>query len=361
MDFLAAGSGLGLAKSAVWNEQFRRDIARLVKRMNPSIIHVHTPFPLASPSVFYANGATPLVATNHSFRYSCAVGTFRRDGLECRECEGRRLKAPALIHGCYKGSRLRTGPVAVSLSLHRAIGTWHRPDVMIAISEFSRRSLIAEGFQASRVVVKPNFIADTAIRVRHSGSSARHYLFSGRLVEEKGVRTLLEAWSQYPGSSTLAIAGRGPLEGLCRAAADRDPRITFLGWLDRSSLRAQLAGATALVFPSEWYEAGTAMSIIDALAVGLPVIASDLENVSRDIVESGSGWTFQVRSSISLVHTVAMVDQMTLGSWQQTSVAARAFYERNHSPWVARDRLLSAYANAQAIRATGSVAVGDPG
>jgi glycosyltransferase involved in cell wall biosynthesis len=103
-------------------------------------------------------------------------------------------------------------------------------------------------------------------------------VYAGRLSPEKGVSVLLRALALVPGSRLqLCIAGDGPSRPSLEAeAANRLPagRVTFLGQLDRPALSRCLLDADLFVQPS--LTEGFPKASLDALAHGLPVVASDV-------------------------------------------------------------------------------------
>jgi glycosyltransferase involved in cell wall biosynthesis len=75
---------------------------------------------------------------------------------------------------------------------------------------------------------------------------ARLVLYAGRLVREKGVETLLQAWEVgYRDGEVLCLAGEGPL-----ARRDRTPHVVYAGHVERATLPAAYAAADAVVVPS---------------------------------------------------------------------------------------------------------------
>jgi glycosyltransferase involved in cell wall biosynthesis len=102
-------------------------------------------------------------------------------------------------------------------------------------------------------------------------------LFAGRLVHEKGVETLLEAWRRAdlgPGAR-LALAGSGPLEALVREAV---PQATLLGQVPPEGLPALYAAADLLVLPSirtATFTEPWGLVVNEAMLQSTPVIASD--------------------------------------------------------------------------------------
>ena len=136
----------------------------------------------------------------------------------------------------------------------------------VASGEFARRKFIEGGLPADRIAVKPNFVAsDPGVGDGRGG----YALFIGRLAKEKGIETLAGAWRGL-GDIRLLVAGDGPLN-----RTDWPGGVTWLGNQSRDRVMSLMREARALVFPSTWYECAP-MTIIEAFACGLPVIASNL-------------------------------------------------------------------------------------
>jgi glycosyltransferase involved in cell wall biosynthesis len=103
----------------------------------------------------------------------------------------------------------------------------------------------------------------------HLGLPSSYVLFVGTLEPRKDVRTLLAAHARLPDAPPLVLVGP---PGWGRAV-DVSTAITP-GYLDEDDLRAVVAGAAALVLPSR--DEGFGLPLLEALACGTPVVASDL-------------------------------------------------------------------------------------
>lgn len=136
----------------------------------------------------------------------------------------------------------------------------------------------------------------------------------GRQEYQKGQRYLIEAMRQIETDRVvLLVAGReGHATGELRAAAADLASVRFLG--HRDDLPEILAAADVFVFPS-LYE-GLGGSLIEAMALGLPIIASDLPAV-REVVRQGSN-ALLVEPASSTALAVA-IDQLA----RHDAVAAR--------------------------------------
>jgi glycosyltransferase involved in cell wall biosynthesis len=328
---------------AVWNLEAARDATAHMTRFKPDVVHVHTPFPLMSPSVFRAarRQGVPAVTTLHSYRYSCVVGTCVRDERICEDCVGTKLKLPGVRHRCYHDSVGASAALTLGLDVHRALGTFHHAvSRYLTLTDFSRRLLIRDGYPAERIVVKPNSVPDPGFSPEPTGPG-RRVVFAGRLVGVKGVRTLLDAWTKVPPGLTLVIAGDGELRGLVEERAAADPSIEFVGWVDEKEVTALMASAEVVVVPSEWYE-GAPLVISRSLGVGTPVLVSDLENLSAELLEDGAGWTFRTGDAEDLARRFSELAGRPSTTHDLRRVA-RESYERRYSPQQNLARLLSVY------------------
>jgi glycosyltransferase involved in cell wall biosynthesis len=343
-------SAVRAGAKAVWNVEAAREVRKRITAFRPDVVHVHTPFPLMSPAVFRAAAAedVPVVTTLHSFRYSCVAGTCWRDGDVCEDCVGKRLKLPGVRHHCYHDSVGASSALTLSLVAHRVLGTFHRSvSRYLTLTEFARDLLIRDGFPSDRIIVKPNSVPDTGFRAMPR-TDERRLVFVGRLIEVKGVATLLEAWRHVPSGMKLVIAGDGPLRPLVEQHAKADPSIKFLGWVGEAEVLELMAGAEAVLVPSEWYE-GFPLVISRSLSVGTPVVVSDLENLSADVRADDVGWSFPVKDTAGLARTLT-----ALVADRQTTLAlrprARASYERRFSPTVNLARLEDVYRSVTVAR-----------
>lgn len=345
---LPAAEEMGLSAvragaKAIWNREAAAEVERRIDDFKPDVVHVHTPFPLMSPSVFRAahGKGVPAVTTLHSYRYSCVAGTCHRDDDLCEDCVGKKLKLPGVRHRCYHDSLAASGALALGLAVHRAAGTFHRSvSRYLTLTDFSRRLLIRDGYPADRIVVKPNSVPDPGFTPR-ARTDERRLVFAGRLIGIKGVRTLLDAWTKVPSGMKLVIAGDGELRPLVEERVRDDPSIEYVGWVGESEVLELMSGAEAVLVPSEWYE-GLPLVILRSLAVGTPVVVSDLDNFSEDVIADDVGWAFRVRDAGSLAETLTeLVADPELP--RSRRAGARRSYEARYSPEVDLRRLEEIY------------------
>jgi glycosyltransferase involved in cell wall biosynthesis len=353
-DRIRASRMLGPIRGALatpWNPWTGREIAHVVSVQRPDVVHAHNTFPLISPSIFSAVGhRAARVLTLHNYRLFCPSAIPLRDGRTCTECLDGRTVRPSLRHGCYRGSRLATLPLAAGVALHRALRLWDRHvDAFIALSEFQRDLMVRAGLPKSRVWVKPNFYPGTPAQVPWS-ERENSVVFVGRLSEEKGVGHLLDAWLAWGSDAPeLRIVGDGPLRQALevRAKANAQGRITFLGQVPAAEAEAEIARARLLVLPSVWFE-GFPMVLREAFAFGTPAAVSDIGPLPRIVQDGRTGVVFRPGDQASLLAVVRTAwEQADLG---RMSDLARREFEENYAEAANHLQLMAIYRQAIAVQ-----------
>ena len=281
---------LTMAPRAIWAWDSKKQISELLAAEKPDVVHVHNTLTIISPSVYWAchEAGVPVVQTLHNFRLFCPAGNYLRDGRICEECRTHSLLR-SVRYRCYRDSRAATATVALTLAVHRRLGAYQdKIQAFIAFTEFARQKYVQGGLPGGRIFLKPNFVpSDPGI-----GDGAGNFaLFVGRLSPEKGIRTMMSAWERLNGAVPLVIAGDGPLRPLVEETAARVPGIVYRGSLPRHEIIRAMQQARFLLLPSECYE-GFPMTIAEAFACGLPVLASRMGAMEVLIEDGRSGIHF---------------------------------------------------------------------
>lgn len=331
---MGVGHRLLTIGAPVYGRTAVRALRDLVVRTRPDVAHLHNVYPLISPAAISAfrSMEVPVVHTVHNRRLGCVEGACMRDGKDCEQCVGRVVPWPALAHGCYRGSRVLTTPMALGQVVHR--GTWRGVSRYLVPTEYSRHKLAAVGVPDRQITVKPNLVEDpgTAMTRRQ-----RTVVFTGRLEAEKGVDRLLAAWprARLAPPWELVVAGDGPLRPAVEAFVERHERVRYAGHLDSAGVGALLARAACAVVPSRVAESGS-LAVIEALAHGVPVIASD-RGALPEMIE-GAGWVFH--SDEALVFRLAALGDLDV---VREGAAARRVFEERFTPDRALRTLLDVY------------------
>ncbi len=338
-------SPLVLAGKTVWNQKTYRSLRSLVREQEIQVVHCHNTFPLISPSAYYAAQAeqVPVVQTCHNYRLLCPNALFLREGRVCEACLTQFVPWSGVKHACYRGSRAASGAVAAMLTLHRSLGTWtNKVDAYIALTDFARQKLVQGGLPADKIIVKPNFVhPDPGI----GSGQGRYALYAGRLSQEKGIATLLEAWRHLGHKIPLKIVGDGPLSSLVSEATQQIPGIMWLGHQPLEQVYRLLQAAAFLVFPSEWYE-GQPRILLEAFATGTPVVASNLGSMSSLITSHQTGLHFQPGDIQDLVAQVEWLLNNSDRLSQMRQIARKEF-ETTYTAAANYDQLINIYAKVR--------------
>jgi colanic acid/amylovoran biosynthesis glycosyltransferase len=231
-------------------------IRRAIRRYRPDVLHLHWMIPQGAAALVAAR-QLPWVVTAHG-----------GDVYALSDPLSRRVKTAVLRHS-------------------RAV---------TAMNTDMRARLVALGADPGATTVLPmgvdveRFRAPAGLAPRVPG----RIVFVGRLVEKKGVGTLLEAARGLSGLPdwTLEVVGDGPL----RASLEQQSRglpVTFRGPLGRSRLTETYASAEVAVFPSvpaaTGDQDGLPVALLEAMAAGCAVIASDLPGIDTAVQTGVSG------------------------------------------------------------------------
>lgn len=229
-----------------------------------------------------------------------------------------------------------------------------RADAVQAISRRIANELAARDFSPARIVDLPNAV-DTArfvARTAPAGAGGLNAIFVGRLVPEKGLDTLLDAWAQAlrgRSDARLALVGGGPLEADLRARATAlgiAGQVDFLG--HREDIATLLGTADLGLLPSTIE--GLSNTLLEYMASGLPVIASRVSGSEDFVVPGRNGWLFDVDDAGALASNLAdaahigAAARRALGEQARRDVAATADVN------VVVERLLALYRGARASR-----------
>ena len=275
----------------LWSFEHYNTVKRIIEKEQPDIVHVHTFFPLLSPSILYAakRSGVPVVATLHDTRFVCPCSTSLRGTQLCNECgDGHYFRM--CKYGCFKGSRLQSFLVAGIFKYHRIRKSFYKQiDKYICLNENQIRLLTAVGFDKKKIVKKYNFVPDAEANLntlKMEGLPNRYVIFYGRIGEEKGIRVLMQIWNNPQlNDIPLVVMGGGPLEEEFKLWASQKDNVYFLGYTQHDKCLSIVEGGEFVVFPSIWYE-GCSMVEIETESLGKALIATNL-GFSVEAIENG--------------------------------------------------------------------------
>jgi len=329
---------------AVWSRETYRDLKATLRACQPDVVHVHNTFPLLSATVLHAcrDAGVPVVATIHNYKLACANGEFFRAGAVCHDCADG-LPTRAVLHGCYRGSRAATVPVALAATVHRQ--AWRSlVSAYIFISASQRDLLQGFGLPADRVFVRHNLIPPHSVRREEARTPT--VIYAGRLDSAKGGRLLMAGWDRYCRASAepglrVVIAGAGPLEGEMAAWAAGRPSIEMVGQVSSGRCAELISRARAVLLPSTWEET-FGLVAVEAMAAGVPPVAAGHGSFTELITSGVDGVLFRPGDPDALAQAVADVDAHP-ERYEMYGEQARKTYEQRFDPQDNLEQLLEIY------------------
>lgn len=328
----------------IWSRETYRDLTAALHGNRPDVVHVHNTFPLLSAAVLYAcrDAGVPVVATVHNYRLACANGTFFRRGAVCHDC-AHGLPVSAVLHGCYRESRAATVPVALALSLHQQ--AWKSlVSAYVFISESQRGLLRHSDLPSDRVFVRYNLIPQ---RNQLGTPRTATVVYAGRLDEAKGARLLMAGWDRYLRESAgepglrLAIAGGGSLGGEVAEWAATRPSVEMHGPVSSDRCAELIAQGRVVLLPSAWEET-FGLVAVEAMAAGVPPVATDHGSFSELITPGVDGMLFSPGDPAALAGAIADAERNP-ERYEVYGRQARKTYEERFNPERSIEELLGIY------------------
>ncbi len=327
----------------VANKHVKRAFASVLESWRPDVVHCHNVYGRLTPVVIEAarEREIPTVMTAHDSKLICSSYLRLDEGVPCSACSYGSYW-PAMTRRCHKQSRLYSFLYAIE-----SFANTRRYDGVSAFlcpSEFLLESFASKGLPRERLRLVRNFV-----EVASEGGEGKgnYVMFAGRLSPEKGIGTLLRAVEGL--EVPLIIAGDGPQAGELRQEVEERglaPRVRFTGHCDVKTTQRLMGGAGAVVVPSECFE-NAPMAVLEALAAGTPVIASEVGGIPEMVAPGETGVLFKPGDADSLRR--AIVDVMAFPERRaRMGEAARRVMKERFSREAHVRALLEAYAEAGA-------------
>jgi len=248
--------GLDFIKGGRFNPRTWLGLRRLVRELEPDLIHAHGARAALPITAARAGSGPALVYSVHGYHFPAKAGGVRSLAMLAeRWCSA---QAEATVFVCEHDRTLadRVG-ILGRCRHHRVI----------------RNGIVTEGL--------PHRVAD----------ARGPLVFAGRLVEQKNPTILVEVLSLLRGEDVrLLVIGDGPLGATMRARAealDLLDRIEFCGALPHEAALEAIARGAVLLLPSLWE--GLPIVLLEAMAIGVPVVASAVGGVPEVVEHEGTG------------------------------------------------------------------------
>ncbi len=313
----------------------RAALRERVASFKPDVFLFHNVIPVGSFGLFEEAKSLgiPVLYYMHNFRPFSPSGTLW-DGKKVVDAAMHGNPWPEIFSGAWQGSRIKTAILAWHLHRARKNGLLDMVDRWIAPSAFMRDKFIEAGVSGDKISLIPHcWPAGTEEPTEEEGA---HYLFLGRLVSEKGVHLLIDAWTELETTlgdncPKLCIAGTGPEEELLRQRGKFLKTLSMPGFVSGEKKSQLIRTCRALLIPSIWWEP-LGLTAYEAYSASRPVIAARAGALEETVHDGVTGWLHEAGSAKDLARAIIAAEKAGKELRAKHGTLGREWLIRNADP-----------------------------
>ena len=290
------------AIDVIYSRKNKKEMLKAIKDFQPDIIHLNNFQRQLSESIVEAakEKNIPVVFTVHDLQAICPSITMLDNNKNiCELCKnGKYLNC--IKKKCVKNSLLKSILASIEGKFYRVKKVYNKEiDWIVTPSEFYKQKMIEDGIGEKHITAIHNFIEldKYNLEIQDDG----YGLYIGRLSKEKGIFNLIEAFSNIK-NQRLYIVGEGPerkrIESIITEKGMND-KIILVGYINQEEVKEYLRKARFVVVPSIWYE-NCPYSVMEALAIGKPVIGADIAGIPELVKDKVNGFLYKYDSILDL-------------------------------------------------------------
>lgn len=327
----------------LYNIRAAKNLELLIKSTTPDIAHIHLFYGGITSSILKVlqKYKIPVVLTIHDYRLLCPANAFLNSSNEiCEKCTNK-FYLQCTLDRCLEGK--------LFYSLILSIEAYIRKYIIKPLDLISHFIFVSKFSQLKHIEVynkfkeKSNHIYNFSPTIPAEityPSKNNYFLYFGRLSNEKGIFTLLNA-AKNTGIS-LKIVGSGPLNEEVEKFCDNIPNIQFLGYKKGEELNNIIKGSSYVVVPSEWYE-NNPMTVIEAYSYGIPVIGARIGGIPEIVEDNKNGFLFNSRDVNDLSNVLKKSISISNEEYLKMSDYSRNFAITHFSSESHYNQLISLY------------------
>lgn len=305
-----------------------KKIDSIIKNYNPEIAHIHLYKAYLTSSILRVlkHNHIPIVITLHDYGFICPNNLLLDGKMNiCERCiNGSSLNC--ILHKCNRNNLLLSSLSSFEYIYQKIFFPFDKYfNAIITVSKFSRAKHIESNKYKWKVKHLYNF-SPKLKNTKYNKVKGKYMLYFGRLSEEKGIKTLIDAWQVNKNHGLLKIVGTGDL--FDELKQNKSDSIEFLGFKSGVELNDLIKKASFIIVPSVVYE-NNPLTIIEAYSFGKPVIGSNVGGIAEIVLDNKTGFLFKMRSIHDLSGKILFANSMTQKGYGQLSENARRFAEEN--------------------------------
>ncbi len=332
----------------IYYKKAASNLSELIEEHKPDIAHLHVFQGRLSCSILpvLKRHKVPIVFSLHEYKILCPVYTLLDNKSEiCEACQGKRFYN-CLLKRCNRNS--------VSQSFVSTVESYLR-DRLYPIEKYADHIIMVSDFiYEKHIQYRPQLASKSSRLYNFNCSEATHqksargnyFLYFGRLSPEKGIITMLEAFSKKP-DFKLKIVGTGIMESDIKKFIEANSmnNVELLGYKIGKELNDIISQASFTIVPSEWYES-FGLIIIESMALGTPVIGANIGAIPELIEHQSNGFLFETKNSSDLLKQMEKADSVSDDAYQLFADNAQNFALNNFRKDDYYNTLISIYTNS---------------
>ncbi|MEK7512102.1 MAG: glycosyltransferase family 4 protein [Patescibacteria group bacterium] len=291
IDFSAPGNWWKKISRYFYYPEATRKLEQLIVNEKPDIAHLHNIYHQLTPSILapLKKHKIPVVMTLHDYQLICPNYQLFQHGRICEHCRKHKYYH-CFIHRCVQNSFPASLMAAKELLLNWLFGFYQRGvDFYISPSNFLKEKFVAWGIKKQIEVIN-NFIELSKFEPNYLPGD--YVVCVSRLSREKGMMTLLRAIRKLP-TIKLKLIGDGPMmETIKNYLQKKQIKNVELMRYDSNTVFDLVRNSRFKIIASEWYE-NYPMVVLEAMALGKPVLAANVGGLKEMIKEGETGWFFE--------------------------------------------------------------------
>ena len=317
-----------------YNYDAVRRLKKLIKKEKPDIAHLHNIAHQLTPAIIRVlkKNDIKVVQTLHDYKLICPNTKLYNKKGNCKKCLGGKYYN-CFLNSCMHDSRAKSflGMIEAYLN-NKFLKYYDDVDLFIAPSQFMKNVSVQFGVPEKKIKVVYNFLSDEWLKSIEgiddmiSPKNDNYILYFGRLSEEKGINTVVNAIKESgEGNIKFFIVGAGPDEKKIRNKIndlDLVNHVSLPGFKSGQELNSLIMGASAIVMPSLWPE-NMPYSLLESLAMSKIIIASNVGGMPELIKNNESGYLYKSGDTRELAKIIAKVSSNSQDTLKNMSKRAK--------------------------------------
>jgi len=300
-------NGIKAVKKTLYSIEAKQNLEKLLQEHEIDIAHVNNIHHYLTPASILPllkRNLIPIIWTVHDYSILCPNTTFTNKDKICEKCKGGAFYQ-CIVNNCKKNSWRASTIAAVESYTNSLANPYKYVDYYICPSRFIANKFIEFGFDHSKIRQVYNLFDTSSIIAKPVGTQGKkkNIVYVGNITKVKGVFTLVKAVKDIDVQLTIIGGGEFLDELIEYTKANEYTNVSFLGRRNKTDVFRYLHDATFVVVPSEWYE-NLPYSIVEALLLAKPVLASRIGGIPELITDGVTGFLFEAGSITDLQNKI---------------------------------------------------------